>query len=51
MMNTKLDMNELRMITGGAGLFANEERPVGWPNGWDLPDKESLGTCDPPCIN
>ncbi len=52
MMNKKINMDELIMITGGTGPISNEGRPpVGWPNGWDLPDKESLGSCDPPRMN
>ena len=51
MMNTMLNMNELMMITGGTGPISKNETLVGWPNGWDLPDKGSFGTCDPPRTN
>ena len=50
MMNTKLNMNELIKIAGGTGPLSEEGRPVGWPNGWDVSDKESLQSCDPACI-
>ena len=47
MMNTKLNMDELIMITGGTGPLGSCD-PVGWPNGWDVAQTGPLGTCDPP---
>ena len=46
MMNTKLNMDELIMITGGTGPLGSCD-PVGWPNGWDVAQTGPLGSCDP----
>ncbi len=52
---------ELTKVNGEIKFGWPVRWPVGWPNGWDdpteatngwdLPDKGSLGTCDPPRIN
>ena len=42
MMNTKLNMDELIMITGGTGPLGSCD-PVGWPNGWDVAQTGPLG--------
>ena len=46
MMNTKLNMDELIMITGGTGPLGSCD-PVGWPNGWDVAQTGPLGSWDP----
>ena len=52
-MNTKLNMNELIMITGGTGSLINVVGPVcetGPIGTCDPPCKTGpIGTCDPPC--
>ena len=48
-MNRILNTKELTMVVGGTtGPLSNEERPLGWPNGWDFSTTGPLETCDPP---
>lgn len=45
-MNTKLNMDELIMITGGTGPLRYETGPL---KTGPLGETGPLGTCDPPC--
>ena len=47
-MNNKLNTEELTTVAGGTGPLPQEEKPVGWPNEWDVAETGPLESCDPP---